>query len=267
MLTIEGFYNPVQRLDISKSIDECQHWRVSFQQMITEIDNVFGEEPQTPTDTPPRKRREAKPGFDFDAALKLLAGRRSLLIRLLSNFKSDLVRMHDTIHQSLESDDYECAQRTVHTVKGASQQICALALSQASVDLEKAILTRQADMKASMNRFDAAVKTTLNAITTRLDQESSPLPANDEPARTTHPGSLNVQKALRQMITYLERGDMRAVDTWEELKNQIEDTGAGRLLADVEKKMVRLEFNSAAIILRKMMKSQDARHARNDQSE
>jgi signal transduction histidine kinase/DNA-binding response OmpR family regulator/HPt (histidine-containing phosphotransfer) domain-containing protein len=82
-------------------------------------------------------------GLDHEAGLRHMAGSRELYRRLLRQFISEQADTAARLNAALDEQDYELAQRIVHTVKGVAGSIGLFDLQARAALLERAIKTRE----------------------------------------------------------------------------------------------------------------------------
>ncbi len=79
------------------------------------------------------------PGIDVVAALDRLLGNQALLLKLLSNFKPQNEQTFKLLLKAFDEDNSELASQLVHSIKGESGNIAAMALFATADTLEKAL--------------------------------------------------------------------------------------------------------------------------------
>jgi HPt (histidine-containing phosphotransfer) domain-containing protein len=93
------------------------------------------------------QRREAKtadplaelPGLDHTGALKRLGGNRTLLVKLLHEFRDEFGGSAAAIREALERGEPELARRLSHTLKGVAGNLSAVRVHAAALALERAV--------------------------------------------------------------------------------------------------------------------------------
>ena len=75
-------------------------------------------------------------GIDIEAALRVVAGKQSLLNKMLTTFVADQSQATDAIKGALQYKDNELAKRLAHTLKGTSASIGAMKLQEIAAKIE-----------------------------------------------------------------------------------------------------------------------------------
>ena len=75
-------------------------------------------------------------GIDIEAALRVVAGKQSLLNKMLTTFVADQSQATDAIKGALQNKDNELAKRLAHTLKGTSASIGAIKLQEIAAKIE-----------------------------------------------------------------------------------------------------------------------------------
>ena len=75
-------------------------------------------------------------GIDIEAALRVVAGKQSLLNKMLTTFVADQSQATDAIKGALQNKDNELAKRLAHTLKGTSASIGAIQLQEIAAKIE-----------------------------------------------------------------------------------------------------------------------------------
>ncbi len=103
-------------------------------------------------------------GIDVDLVLERISGKTVLLKKLLFSFAKDFRTMTDRIEDAFIMDNQDEAQRLIHSLKGVSGNLSALALYDASKQLEKAIIDEPENFPAALIKCDQALKQLVNSI-------------------------------------------------------------------------------------------------------
>ena len=90
---------------------------------------------------PPKKAQSnnaivAIEGIDIKAALRVVAGKQSLLNKMLTTFVADQSQATDAIKDALQNKDNELAKRLAHTLKGTAASIGAMQLQEIAAKIE-----------------------------------------------------------------------------------------------------------------------------------
>jgi len=95
-------------------------------------------------------------GLDVNAGLLHVFGRKPLYLSLLRKFAAGQGEAVRDIRQALDTDDWEAAERTAHTLKGIAATLGANTLQVLAGDANDRILARspRADIDAVLNRLE-----------------------------------------------------------------------------------------------------------------
>jgi len=160
------------------------------------------------------------PGFDLDAALTRVNGKRALLIKLLRQFESHQGQAPAAILQALEKRDRTSAERAAHTLKSVAGNLGAMGLQQQAAELEAAI-------RAGRNRRQLA--TPLAALQATLDQLCAALaqglpPEQDQPAVSSSRSTEDWQAELATLAELMQACDREAMVLFERLAPEFTGT-------------------------------------------
>jgi two-component system, sensor histidine kinase and response regulator len=92
-----------------------------------------------------------KPSFNQQAAMRLVDNDEELFLEIVEMFRADVVDYRDKLQESLKGSDPELVEKFAHTLKGASANICAGPLKDASSDIELA--ARDGDLASARKYF------------------------------------------------------------------------------------------------------------------
>ena len=79
-----------------------------------------------------------KPSFNEQAAMRLVDNDKELFLEIVEMFSADVVEYREKLQEALKGTDPELVEKYAHTLKGASANICAGPLKDASSDIELA---------------------------------------------------------------------------------------------------------------------------------
>lgn len=108
-------------------------------------------------------------GIDTSLGLKQVGGKRERYESLLRKFAGRQVGAITAIRTALAAGDVETAQREVHSLKGASATLGALALSEAASNAETA-LKAGIRVEGALRSLEDALSTLVAAIHSSLPQ-------------------------------------------------------------------------------------------------
>lgn len=192
-----------------------------------------------------RRAQDARAVLDVKGALKRLGGRKPLYLKVLQKFAPEYADASETIQRCIADSDMETANRIAHSIKGASAVIGAMALSEAAANIEKAAAGMGGEMAPLLILLEKEMARVLEAIRGYLEHELDPKKAPPAVANVTHTTDQSIDPMLHQLVDFLASGDMQAVTTWEQLKDYFQGIGADSMVADVDQKMDRLDFDGA----------------------
>lgn len=166
---------------ISKPFVEEQLYRALLKWIAPRQSETMAFKLLRPATTERQGASAAAAELDVQWALKRLGDRRELYIKLLGRFRPEFGNSDNTIRQCLAAGDFDTAMRTAHSTKGAAGNIGAMALSEASADLEKAIANQEQDLDDRLEHFTRALNLALELISAFLADMSHELriPLND----------------------------------------------------------------------------------------
>jgi CheY-like chemotaxis protein/HPt (histidine-containing phosphotransfer) domain-containing protein len=199
--------------------------------------------------TPPVPLRGVA-AIDMQGALDRLGGRKDLYLRIVQRFESEFGKVTEEISRSMTTKDRAAAERTAHTVKGAAASIGAMALSQAAEEVEKAIANESPDWEKGLPLLKRELEASLSAIGVYLDNEQDSTPSVQTHKKKSHILDQSIDDLLSRLADLLAAGDMAALDAWEAVKEPLRHSADKRLVADLDKKIDRLNFSEALRLLR-----------------
>jgi two-component system sensor histidine kinase/response regulator len=241
---------------LAKPIDENQLAQVLFKWIRPSTEIEFDDRAYHFQKQNHRQPSEPAPGLDIGAALTRLRGRKWLLIKILTHFQRDFGNAHETIVRSLAAGDTAAARQSVHTLKGAAANICAMALWDTATDLEKAIGRQDSGIDQHARRLKTELQGALESARAWLAEEGKTEPIGPPP--TAEPRDWgSIQHHFKQLADYLRCGNMRAVQAWQTVRHLSEGAGMDKELADVEQRIDRLDFDGASTLVEKIFQALD----------
>jgi two-component system sensor histidine kinase/response regulator len=211
-----------------------------------------------------RRVQDARAVLDVKGALKRLGGRKPLYLKVLQKFASEYADAPETIQRCIANSDKETANRIAHSIKGASAGIGAMALSEAAANIEKVPTGMGGEMAPLLMLLDKEMACALDAIRGYLKHELDPKKAPPAVARVKRTTDQSIDPMLHQLVDFLATGDMRSVTTWEQLKDYFQGIGADPMVAQVDQKMDRLDFDGASHSLNLLVAHVDKGRDRNE---
>ncbi|MBL8300289.1 MAG: response regulator [Rhodanobacteraceae bacterium] len=201
---------------LSKPIEESRLLRTLARWLPHEVRAYASPRPATPTVA----ATEAVAGIDLAAALDRVNGKRDLLWRLLSDFRSRYVDAAERIARLLAQADGVAAQDLIHTVKGAAATLCAQRIAAAAARLETAL------------RESAPVENLLLELAQALQElAAAELPQAAVATELAASPPENWDALWRQLVEELEGGSLDAATTLAQLQQGLNQQGRGQLAA------------------------------------
>ena len=222
------------------------------------------QKPDTERRVQVRRVQDARAVLDVKGALKRLGGRKPLYFKVLQKFAHEFADAPETIQRSIANSDMETAHRIAHSIKGASAGIGAMALSEAAANIEKVPTGMGGEMAPLLILLEKEMASVFEAIRGYLKHALDPEKAPPAVANVTHTTDQSIDPMLHRLVDFVASGDMRAVTTWEQLKDYFRGIGADPMVADVDQKMDRLDFDGASHSLNLLMAHVDKGQDRNE---
>ena len=184
------------------------------------------------------------PGLDLVNAVKRMGGNWALLKRTLLLFANDFGNIATELDAQVKNEQWEDAERIVHSIKGLSLSIGAEQLHQRSVELEPHL---KAHSTSNLDLFMASLSHTLASIAT-LDPE--PLSA----AQETPPIDIEqLRPHIEALTMLLETSGFIPPDLIDNLKTQLKGVGASEIQQTLFKQIDCFDYAQAKLTLRTLM--------------
>lgn len=115
-------------------------------------------------------------GLDSSAALQRMLGNTLLYFSTLRKFCTSQENIAEATHLALDSDDWEAAERHIHTLKGVLGSIGANQLAKQAALLENSLSTGEGRLAIDrqITSLDAALKALISLVRSRLPASSIP---------------------------------------------------------------------------------------------
>ena len=201
--------------------------------------------PVAPVDLPGAVSEAAvAASVDIAAALNRMGGNRDLYQRMLRQFVKDLTAIPEQLSVHVAQGDEASAKRVLHTLKGQSGTMGAMALSATAADGEKQVGGGLASIDASLllRRMTDAISSagpTLAILLQSLQAAEAPAAA---PAAAFD--SDTVLTLLRQITLHLQNADMAATDAMADLRRRF-GGALGDTLQPLDEAINALDFDRA----------------------
>jgi polar amino acid transport system substrate-binding protein len=193
---------------------------------------------------------DSLPGIDLQLALKRLGGNHRLVRQLLERFEQEQAHFFEMVQAALKRNDWQEAERLIHTMKGVSGNLSATDLHQAAINLEKGILWREADrftdlLAAFQTSFEQVIATSRSLQTDSQNREKAgEVPGAQVPMAELEP-------LLEELAEQIRSYSPDAQDILEKLKAKLHGQKHPweSQLADVEEKLRVYDFKGAMAVL------------------
>jgi len=165
-----------------------------------------------------RQNFPAMPGIDVKAGLHCIGGKYDSYRKLLLMFRTNNSNVDESLRSALALGEMEKALRLLHTIKGVSGSIGAIALQQATTCLEVVIKTSE-PFTMELERFTNCLHEVINAIAC-LEKPPDKTLIN----KTTIDPEIDteiVNSIIARMIDLLEVDMIAAIDCLATLKNHL----------------------------------------------
>jgi HPt (histidine-containing phosphotransfer) domain-containing protein len=191
-------------------------------------------------------------GIDIEEGLRHVGGNRQLYRKLLVDFFQDHGNDVQAIHQALDQDDLETAQRIAHTIKGVSGSIGAGDLHREAASLDTAFKEERKDRYPGLlNRLEDTLGPVMQGL-----EGLSPGAKEERVAAKDGPADIeSILPLLEQLETRLEEMDPEAEDKVADLKVQIGSGAHRKLVNTLSKQVGEFEFEEARETLANLKKA------------
>jgi two-component system sensor histidine kinase/response regulator len=180
------------------------------------------------------------PGIDTAAGLARTLGDVPLYRRLLARYEEQLTDFDETFRSSIDSGDTKEAQRVVHTLNGVSGSLGALAVHEAAMTVENAMVAGSYDHEqlAPLTREISQVVPGLAAYL--ADQ-------TDEDVEETSGEALD--KVIRQLTDYLEASSIDAAEYFVQHEGLLKRSLSGEVYRRLQQAIQAYDFDTAIELL------------------
>ncbi|MFA6504952.1 MAG: response regulator [Treponemataceae bacterium] len=195
-------------------------------------------------------------GLDMKSGLRRVAGNAKLYMELLGRY---IVGQADTparIRKVLEQKDWKAAEQLAHTLKGVSGNIGAFEPQVIAGELESAISGGKSatEMVELLNRLEPSLKSLIERIQSELVAGTR----GKEKQSSADSGVQEVSfektvKTLENLIRYLEKNDVEAVDYFKSVSAEISGSCSQREFMKMETIMDSYDFDALLAILKPLL--------------
>ncbi|RKX84399.1 MAG: hybrid sensor histidine kinase/response regulator [Spirochaetes bacterium] len=185
------------------------------------------------------------PGLNVEIALGRMNNKKKLYLSILEKFNTNNQNFVTEIKTTLENDDFETAQRLIHTLKGVSGNIGAESLHEHTKLVETCIHEKDlVKIEEELIKLDAELKELFENISPQLDV-----------AEKTVTNELNI-KLVKEIIPNLKQLLEKKNPKAKVLVKELEDAGlSGDLFNELRNKLNKYDFKNATKILDKIEKT------------
>ncbi len=198
-----------------------------------------------PLPRPPVEGLPTLPGLDSARALRLAAGNRALLDRILRHFFATNADTGQRLEQMLKTRQREAARVLVHTLKGEAGAVAAAGVARAAQSLERAILV-DTDWREPLSELQVQLAEVMQGrslwtpVATTVDEEALPrgvlMERLAQQLDANHMGARTSFEALRAELA-AEAGLEQQLRAMERALDQLDFAAARELLAELVKEL------------------------------
>ena len=182
------------------------------------------------------------PGLNTKSALGRLNNKKKLYLSILEKFYNNNQNVISEIKSLMKKEDYETAQRVIHTLKGVSGNIGAESLYEKSKLVEKNIIEKNTEkLNQELDELNKDLKNLFRNISDKLklDQKVENKELNIE----------LVNELLPKLRLFIEKKSPKAKD----IVKKLEEAGlAGNDFEEVKKTLNKYDFKAAIESLKKI---------------
>ena len=130
---------------------------IRTEELMAALEKVGGQKVARQMRTEPTAAAARKlSAVDLEAALDRLGGDRELYVELVEVFRNECPGVAAEIRRAIDERDLRVLQRSAHTLRGASSNLGAVAVSEAALELERRAATK--DVEGSSEQFEILQK-------------------------------------------------------------------------------------------------------------
>jgi len=182
------------------------------------------------------------PGIDSDAGLRRVAGNQKLYVSLLRQFCQSQGDAVERIGVALAEQDFTGAGRIMHTIKGVSGNIGAVAAQEQAARLETLVRDNEslAVLQRALQEFDVIIATLIGYI-----KLIPGIIETETPVKTTALDRDAFRLVLAKLIDYLVDDDSEAIDYFDSVRDQFRIVCNAVDFALLDKAVHEFEFSQA----------------------
>jgi len=187
------------------------------------------------------------PGFDLDRALALLNGNRSLLKKLLLQFSEKFADAEAKLDQLVRANKTSDAAAFAHSIKGASGNLGAMALYDATQSLEIALAAGASHVR--LEGFNLAMADTLKSIASLAESDGSQAAEFD----CDNCDWQRTEKLFKQLRSLLDGDDYVPHELVAELRASVPCQPIQQHLQQIEKHLGNFDYGNARKVLTELI--------------
>ncbi len=208
--------------------------------------------PAAPAATPAAALPPDTPELELSAAAQRLGGDLGVLRQVLQSFQRDLPRQLGQAQELLQAAQYVDAARLLHTVKGASATVGAVALSRVAAEgealLRQAAPVEPAHCRELLTRLQAAADAALAAVAHGLAAlQPAAAHAADADDAAAELDAAALQRDLQELQDLLRQSDLASLDVYARIQ-QTHGAALGTALDELDEAMASLDFERAGAL-------------------
>ena len=190
------------------------------------------------------------PGLDTSLGLKRVMGKKSFYFEMLEKYLNNQEETAEKIRESLNSGDYETAERLAHTAKGVSGNIGATEIQLLASNLEKAI-REELPRKTIEEKFAPFAKGHTRLIT--FLKQSLPVSKNDTEADELD--LAGAKEICRKLVEFLKNDDSDAIDILRAEASLLRKLLGEEIFVSFENEVDQFDFEKALEMLLECLKN------------
>ncbi len=177
-------------------------------------------------------------GINVEAGLARIGGNAKSYRKLLKKFRDNQGGVIAKIELAIKSSDSELSERLAHTLKGVAGNIGATELQAAAASLEKAIQTRDEEIRSLL----LSVEQNLNKVVTSIDrlEEEKPIEVQQKKVDISI-----IKPEIDRLREFLEDDDVDATEVVEIIREKLAGSSFEATLRRIEKAIDGYDFDEA----------------------
>lgn len=185
---------------------------------------------------------------DLNSLLSRYAGNFDLFKRFQKKFRPDIEKLLSSLNTALNENNLAAATSALHSIKGLSATLGAIALSRCASELEKSCKQQLVPKPQEIEKLAQLL------IDSDIEMEKMANPERESPQIETKSSSLTVESELvaklKLIAEHLKQSNMDAIHLFEQIQNQLPDS---KMKIELVKNINNLEFAEAYSCLYKII--------------